>query len=64
MEEVDGLVVRNLVVDYWYTVPESKQVVVANFSTPLGAIAHIMLDFFDGMVRSSSFALPQELAQL
>ncbi|MGL4340662.1 MAG: hypothetical protein ACRCSP_09635 [Rhodoglobus sp.] len=45
----------NLVVDYWYTVPGSKQVVLANFATPLADIPEIMVSFFDATVRASSF---------
>ena len=44
-----------LTADYWYTVPASKQVMVATFSTPLGDIANIMLSFFDGLVAASSW---------
>ena len=45
-----------LVVDYWYTVPGSKQVVLANFATPLSDIPTVMLSFFDAAVRASYFA--------
>lgn len=48
--------ITNLVVDYWYSVPDSKQVVLANFSTPLADIPEIMLSFFDATVLASSFS--------
>lgn len=44
---------RTLTADYWYTVPGSKQVVVATFSTPMGDIPNLMLDYFDAVVRAS-----------
>ncbi|MEO8094897.1 MAG: hypothetical protein ABI632_08190 [Pseudolysinimonas sp.] len=48
----------NLVADYWYTVPGTKQVVLANFATPLADIPEIMLSFFDATVRASYFTAP------
>ena len=45
--------VRTLTADYWYTVPDSKQLVVATFSTPMGDIPNLMLDFFDSLVAAS-----------
>ena len=54
--DAPGHVITNLVVDYWYSVPDSKQVVLANFSTPLADIPEIMVSFFDATVLASSFA--------
>ena len=54
--DAPGHVITNLVVDYWYLVPDSKQVVLANFSTPLADIPEIMVSFFDATVLASSFA--------
>lgn len=48
--------ITNLVVDYWYTLPGTKQIVLANFATPLSDIPEIMISFFDATVRASSFA--------
>lgn len=48
--------IANLIVDYWYSVPDSKQVVLANFSTPLADIPEIMVSFFDATVLASTFA--------
>lgn len=45
-----------LIVDYWYSVPGSKQVVLANFATPLADIPTVMISFFDATVRASYFA--------
>lgn len=53
--ETPGLRVRTLVADYWFTVPGSKHIAVANFSTPLGDIPRVMLDFFDSIVRAAYF---------
>ena len=50
--------IRRLVVDYWYTVPETKELLLVNFMTPMGDIAHVMLAFFDAIVRASYFELP------
>lgn len=50
--------VRRLVVDYWYTVPETKDLLLVNFMTPMGDIAHVMLAFFDAIVRASYFEQP------
>ncbi len=49
---------RTLTADYWYTVPGSKQVVVATFSTPMGDIPNLMLDYFDALVRASYWEEP------
>jgi hypothetical protein len=46
----------SLLVDYWYTVPGSKHVVLANFATPLADIPNVMLSYFDATVRASYFA--------
>ncbi|WP_143544629.1 hypothetical protein [Salinibacterium xinjiangense] len=54
--DAPGHLITNLVVDYWYSVPDSKQVVLANFSTPLADIPEIMVSFFDATVLASSFA--------
>lgn len=47
--------VRRLVADYWYTVPETKELLLVNFVTPMGDIAHVMLAYFDAIVRASYF---------
>ena len=46
----------SLIVDYWYSVPGSKHVVLANFATPLADIPAVMLSYFDATVRASYFA--------
>ncbi len=53
LPEQPELHTRTLTADYWYTVPGSKQVVVATFSTPMGDIPNLMLDYFDAVVRAS-----------
>lgn len=47
--------VRGLVVDYWFTVPDSKRMVLVNFYTPLGDIPEVMLEFFDAIVGASRY---------
>ena len=54
--DAPGHDLTTLLVDYWYTVPGSKQVVLANFATPLSDIREVMLSFFDATVRASHFA--------
>lgn len=53
--EAPGQQVTALIADYWYTVPGSKQVVLANFWTPLSDIPNVMLSFFDAAVSASYF---------
>lgn len=53
LPEQEGLHTRTLTADYWYTVPQSKQLVIATFSTPLGDIPNVMLDYFDALVAAS-----------
>lgn len=56
--EQPDLHTRTLTADYWYTVPGSKRVVVATFSTPMGDIPNLMLDYFDALVRASYWEEP------
>lgn len=56
--EQPDLHTRTLTADYWYTVPGSKRVVVATFSTPMGDIPNLMLDYFDALVRASYWEAP------
>jgi hypothetical protein len=54
-EATPDLPLRKLMVDYWYTVPGSKQVVLVNFMTPLAELRDVMLGLFDSIVRASWF---------
>lgn len=54
-EQGSTLTARALSVDYWCTVPGTKHVLLVNFMTPMGDIAHVMLAFFDAIVRASYF---------
>lgn len=54
--EATGQQLTSLIVDYWYTVPGSKQVILANFATPLADIPNVMISFFDAAVGASYFA--------
>lgn len=47
---------RRLRVQYWCTVPDSKQVVLAVLSTPLGDIPETMLRLSDAIIRAATFA--------
>jgi hypothetical protein len=42
-----------LTADYWLSIPETKRVVLVNFSTALTGIDEVMLTFFDSIVRAS-----------
>jgi len=42
-----------LAADYWLSIPETKRVVLVNFSTALTGIDEVMLTFFDSIVRAS-----------
>lgn len=53
LPEQPDLHARTLTADYWYTVPESKRLTIATFSTPMGDIPNIMLSFFDAVVAAS-----------
>lgn len=49
---------RRLVAQYWYPQPDSKHLVLAVFSTPLGDIPHTVLSYFDTIVEVSRFVTP------
>lgn len=51
--QADG--VTRLVADYWIPVPETKRVLLARFSTPLGELEHVMCALFDELVAVSFF---------
>ena len=51
-----GQFITDLMADYWWGVPDSEEVVLANFSTPLAHIPEIAVSFFDATVLVSSFA--------
>ena len=56
---------RALSADYWYTVPGTKELLLVNFITPMGDIAHVMLAFFDAIVRASYFeAVPSAQGEI
>lgn len=49
---------RRLVAQYWYPQPDSKHLVLAVLSTPLGDIPHTVLSYFDTIVEVSRFVTP------
>lgn len=51
--EDDGVV--RLVVDYWVPVPQSKQMLMVRFSTPLGDLESVMGALFDELIAVASF---------
>ncbi|MBO9578392.1 MAG: hypothetical protein J7480_06430 [Microbacteriaceae bacterium] len=61
--EAERSVQRRLVIEYWCTVPESKQVLVVVCSTPLGDIAHAMVRLFDSILTAATYVpAPREEA--
>lgn len=57
-EDGEEFVQRRLVAQYWYPEPDSKHLVLAVLSTPLGDIPHTLLSYFDAIVEVSRFDLP------
>jgi hypothetical protein len=54
--EQPDLHARTLTADYWYTVPGSKRLTIATFSTfstPMGDIPNVMLAYFDAVIAAS-----------
>lgn len=49
---------RRLVAQYWYPRPDSKHLVLAVLSTPLGDIPHTLLSYFDAIVEVFRFIEP------
>lgn len=49
---------RRLVAEYWYPQPDSKHLILAVFSTPLGDIPNTLLTYFDAIVEVSRFMAP------
>ncbi|WP_447589374.1 hypothetical protein [Microbacterium lacticum] len=49
---------RRLVAQYWYPRPDSKHLVIAVLSTPLGDIPHTLLSYFDAIVEVFRFIEP------
>lgn len=52
--------VTRLVVDYWVPVPESKQVLMVRFSSPLGELEHVLGALFDEFISAAYFARHRE----
>ena len=53
--EIEDVTTPNLLVDYWYTVPDTKKIIVVGFSSPLADVRNVMIEFFDSIVRASRF---------
>jgi hypothetical protein len=53
---------RTLVVDYWVSVPQTKRVVLASFSTGLVELQDELLGFFDAIVKASYWRHPRPAA--
>jgi len=45
-----------LVADYWVPVPESKQILMVRFSTPLGELENMMCALFDELIGAAYFS--------
>lgn len=54
-ETLPGIATRNLSVNYWCTVPETKQMVLVTFQTPMGVIEQTMLRFFDATMQAARY---------
>lgn len=50
------------VVDYWLAVPDTKRVVLVNFSTSFAELHEYLLPFFDAIMRVAYWSAPQETA--
>ncbi len=55
--------VPNLEVNYWYTTPGSKAMVLVTFFTPFADLRNVMLEYFDSIVRASRFAASRARAR-
>jgi hypothetical protein len=44
-----------VLVDYYVPVPDSKQMVMVRLSSPMGVLADLLLDLFDGLVAATYF---------
>lgn len=52
--ESDGI--NRLIVDYWIPVPDTKRVMMARFSTPLGELENVMCALFDEFIAVAYFS--------
>lgn len=50
------------VVDYWLAVPETKRVVLVNFSTSFAELHEYLLPFFDAIMRVAYWRAPESAA--
>ncbi|MFT4214596.1 MAG: hypothetical protein QM622_07455 [Microbacterium sp.] len=56
VEDGEEFTQRRLVAQYWYPQPDSKHLLLAVLSTPLGDIPHTLLSYFDAIVEVSQFS--------
>lgn len=49
-----------LIVDYWLAVPETKRVVLVNFSTSMAELWEHLLPFFDAILRVAYWEMPPQ----
>lgn len=56
VEDGERFTQRRLVAQYWYPVPDTKQLLLAVLTTPLGDIPNTLLSYFDAIVEASRFA--------
>lgn len=56
VEGLPDITQRQLLADYWFTKPGTKDLVWVNFFTPMGDIPTIMLSFFDSIAKLARYA--------
>lgn len=57
-DDGERITFRRLRADYWYAVPDSKQIVLVSMTTQLGDIPTVMLRFFDAIAGAATFVDP------
>lgn len=54
-QEASQATMRDILVDYWVTVPETKALVLVTAASSLGDMPHAMLGFFDALISAAYF---------
>lgn len=54
-EEGETLEIHRLRADYWYAMPDTKDVLLVSMTTALGDIPNLMLQFFDAIATAAYF---------
>lgn len=56
--EAEKVTMRDILVDYWVTVPGSKSLVLVSAMSSCGDMPHAMLGLFDAIIAASYFEVP------